>query len=272
MGRLMDESGLDRLHRRLKRALTAKNISQRELGRRIGATQASVSHYVNGRQLPGATILFKICSELDVSADWLLGLKRKESDMNESNWTTEGDVAWRTADDCSLVARIMPAEDGTLELGILEGDTACELFAQRFDTMDAAKRHADGILGRKAQRDRDITFIENGLDGMLSPNISDEDYLATATLDRETMRTLVVHVLPICTGPNNQEVAVALAISGPDGIEMETDQELAALKLVTERAVFLSGIWSVYASPRDAVAAVKELISTLGRFYPSLNR
>ena len=51
----MDEIGLDRLHRRLKRALTAKNISQRELGRRIGATQASVSHYVNGRQLPGAT-------------------------------------------------------------------------------------------------------------------------------------------------------------------------------------------------------------------------
>ena len=265
MGRLMDGTELNRLHRRLKRALTAKNISQRELGRRIGATQASVSHYVNGRQLPGATTLFKICSELDVSADWLLGLKR-----NESIWTVEGDTAWRTADDCSLVARIVPAEDGTLELGILEGDTACELFAQRFDTMDAAKRHADGILGRKPQRDRDITFIENELDGVLSPNISDEDYLATAALDRETMRTLVVHALPICTGPNNQEVAVTLAISGPDGIEMETENEEAALKQATERAVFLSGIWSVYASPRDAVAAVKELISTLGRFYPSL--
>lgn len=268
----MDEIGLDRLHRRLKHALTAKNISQRELGRRIGATQASVSHYVNGRQLPGATALFKICRELDVSADWLLGLKRKESDMNESIWTTEGDATWRTADDCSLVARIVPAEDRTLELGILEGDTACELFAQRFDTMDEAKRHADGILGWKAQRDRDITFIENRLDDVLSPNISDEDYLATATLDRETMRTLVVHALPICTGPNNQEVAVMFAISGPDGIDMETEQESTALKLATERAVFLSGVWSVYASPCDAVSAVKELISTLGRFYPSLNR
>lgn len=176
----MDGTEPNRLHRRLKRALTAKNISQRELGRRIGATQASVSHYVNGRQLPGATTLFKICSELDVSADWLLGLKRKEPEMNESIWTVEGDAAWRTADDCSLVARIVPVEDGTLELGILEGDTACELFAQRFDTMDAAKKHADGILGRKPQRDRDITFIENELDGVLSPNISDEDYLATS--------------------------------------------------------------------------------------------
>lgn len=268
----MDEIGLDRLHRRLKRALTAKNISQRELGRRIGATQASVSHYVNGRQLPGAMTLFKICSELDVSADWLLGLKRKETDMNESIWTTDGDAAWRTADDCSLVARIVPAEDGTLELGILEGDTACELFAQRFDTMDAAKRHADGILGRKAQRDRDITFIENGLDGVLSPNISDEDYLATATLDRETMRTLVVHALPICTGPNNQEVAVTLTISGPDGIEMETEQEQAAFDLATERAVFLSGIWSVYATPAAAIEAVKGLIAKLEKVYPSLNR
>lgn len=268
----MDETELNRLHRRLKRALTAKNISQRELGRRIGATQASVSHYVNGRRLPGATTLYKICHELDISADWLLGLKRKESDMNESIWTTEGDMTWRTADDCSLVARIVPAEDGALELGILEGDTACELFAQRFDTLDAAKKHADGILGRKLQRDEAVTFLEDGLDGILSPNISDEDYLATVSLDRDTMRTLVVRALPICTGPNNQEVAVIFSISGPEGIELETDQESLALKQTSERAVFLSGIWSVYASPRDAVETVKELISTLGRAYPSLNR
>lgn len=268
----MDEAELNRLHRRLKRALTAKDISQRELGRRIGATQASVSHYVNGKRLPGPVALFKICRELDISADWLLGLKRKESDMNESIWTTEGDTTWRTVDDCSLVARIEPAEDGTLELGILEGDTACELFARRFDSMDEAKGYADGVLDQKLQRDKAVTFIENELDGVLSPNISDEDYLASAPLDCDTMRELVVHALPICTGPNNQEVAVMFAISGPEGIELETEQESAALKLATERAVFLSGVWSVYASPCDAVEAVKELISTLGRFYPSLNR
>lgn len=268
----MDEAELNWLHRRLKRALTAKNISQRELGRRIGATQTSVSYYVNGKRLPGPLALFKICRELDISADWLLGLKREEPDMNESIWTTEGDTTWRTADDCSLVARIEPAEDGTLELGILEGDTACELFARRFDSIDEAKGYADGVLDQKLQRDKAVTFIENELDGVLSPNISDEDYLATATLDRETMRTLVVHAMPICTGPNNQEVAVMFAISGPEGIELETEQESAALKLATERAVFLSGIWSVYAAPGDAVAAVKELISTLGRFYPSLNQ
>lgn len=268
----MDEAELNRLHRRLKRALTAKNISQRELGRRIGATQTSVSYYVNGKRLPGPLALFKICRELDISADWLLGLKRDEPDMNESIWTTEGDTTWRTADDCSLVARIEPAEDGTLELGILEGDTACELFARRFDSIDEAKGYADGVLDQKLQRDKAVTFIENELDGVLSPNISDEDYLATATLDRETMRTLVVHVMPICTGPNNQEVAVTFSISSPDGIEMETEHETAALELASGRAVFLIGIWSVYATPADVVAAVKELISALGRFYPSLNR
>lgn len=268
----MDETELNRLHRRLKRALTAKDISQRELGRRIGATQASVSHYVNGKRLPGPVALFKICRELDISADWLLGLKRKESDMNESIWTTEGDTTWRTADDCSLVARIEPAEDGSFELGILEGDTCCELFARRFDTMDEAKGYADGVLDQKLQRDKAVTFIEDGLDGLLSPNISDEDYLASASLDRDTMRELVVRALPICTGPDSQEVAVTLSIAGPDGIEMETDQESAALGQATERAVFLSGIWSVYASPRDAVAAVKGLISSLAKVYPSLNR
>lgn len=268
----MDETELNRLHRRLKRALTAKDISQRELGRRIGATQASVSHYVNGKRLPGPVALFKICRELDISADWLLGLKRKESDMNESIWTTEGDTTWRTADDCSLVARIEPAEDGTHELGIIEGDTCCELFARRFDTMDEAKGYADGVLDQKLQRDKAVTFIEDGLDGLLSPNISDEDYLASAPLGRDTMRELVVRALPICTGPDSQEVAVTLSIAGPDGIEMETDQESAALGQATERAVFLSGIWSVYASPRDAVAAVKGLISSLAKVYPSLNR
>lgn len=268
----MDETELNRLHRRLKRALTAKNISQRELGRRIGATQASVSHYVNGKRLPGPVAVFKICRELDISADWLLGLKREESDMNESIWTTEGDTTWRRADDCSLVARIAPAEDGTLELGILEGDTACELFARRFDSIDEAKGYADRILDQKMQRDMSITFIEDELDGVLSPNTSDEDYLASRSLDCDTMRELVVRALPICTGPNSQEVAVAFSIAGPEGIELETDQEAAALKQATEQAVFLSGIWSVYAAPGDAVEAVKGLISTLGRFYPSLNR
>lgn len=268
----MDEAELNRLHRRLKRALTAKNISQRELGRRIGATQTSVSYYVNGKRLPGPLALFKICRELDISADWLLGLKREESDMNESIWTTEGNTTWRTADDSSLVARIAPAEDGTLELGILEGNTACELFARRFDTLNEAKGYADGVLDQRLQRDKAVTFIEDGLDGVLSPNISDEDYLASTSLDRDTMRELVVRALPICTGPNSQEVAVAFSIAGPEGIELETDQEAVALKQATEQAVFLSGIWSVYAAPGDAVEAVKDLISTLGRFYPSLNR
>ena len=268
----MDETELNRLHRRLKRALTAKNISQRELGRRIGATQASVSYYVNGKRLPGPLALFKICRELDISADWLLGLKREKPDMNESIWTTEGDTTWRTADDCSLVARIEPAEDGTLELEILDGDTACELFARRFDSIDEAKGYADGVLDQKLQRDKAVTFIENGLDGVLSPNISDEDYLATASLDHETMRTLVVRALPTCTGPNNREVAVTFSISGSEGIEMETEHETAALELASGRAVFLTGIWSVYATPADVVATVKELIATLGRVYPSLNR
>lgn len=163
----------NRLHRRLKRALTAKGISQRELGRRIGATQASVSHYVKGKRLPGTVVLYKICRELDVSADWLLGLKRKESDMNDGNWIDDGIVPYRTADDCSLVARIEQAEDGSFELGILEGNTACELFAQRFDSMDAAKKYGDGILDQKLQRDKAITLIEDELDGVLSPNLSD---------------------------------------------------------------------------------------------------
>ena len=86
------------------------------------------------------------------------------------------------------------------------------------------------------------------------------------------MRTLVVNAVPICTGPTNQEVAVTFSISGPDGIELETEQEQAAFDLATERSVFLSGIWSVYATPAAAIEAVKGLIAKLEKVYPSLNR
>ena len=86
------------------------------------------------------------------------------------------------------------------------------------------------------------------------------------------MRTLVVRIMPTCTGPANQEVAVAFSISCPDGIEMETEQEQAAFDLATERAVFLSGIWSVYTTPAAAIEAVKGLIAKLEKVYPSLNR
>lgn len=262
----------NRLHRRLKRALTAKGISQRELGRRIGATQASVSHYVKGKRLPGTVVLYKICKELDVSADWLLGLKRKESDMNDGNWIDDGIVPYRTADDCSLVARIEQAEDGSFELGILEGDTACELFAQRFDSMDAAKKYADGILDQKLQRDKAITLIEDELDGVLSPNLSDEDYLASTSLDRDTMRTLVVRIMPTCTGSRQPGGCRGVLHFRADGIEMKTEQEQAAFDLATDRAVFLSGIWSVYAMPAAAIEAVKGLIAKLEKVYPSLGR
>lgn len=64
---------------RLTQALTEKDISQAELSRRIITARGTVSRWMHGVSAPHAEDLYKMCEELNVSADWLLGLSdRKE--------------------------------------------------------------------------------------------------------------------------------------------------------------------------------------------------
>lgn len=56
----------------LKTALKAKKMTQRELGRRIGCGESTISQYVNGKRSPDYETLLKIAEELDCSVDYLL--------------------------------------------------------------------------------------------------------------------------------------------------------------------------------------------------------
>lgn len=59
---------------KLKAARELSHLSQEELGKRTGVSGSAISAYEKSRKYPSLDTLIKICSELSVSADYLLGL------------------------------------------------------------------------------------------------------------------------------------------------------------------------------------------------------
>ena len=70
---------------RLKDLRIEKRISQSELGKRIGVSNASISQYESGTRFPDTQKLELLADVLEVSTDYLLGRKIPE-------WATEEDV------------------------------------------------------------------------------------------------------------------------------------------------------------------------------------
>lgn len=62
---------------RLKIARKAKKLTQKEIAEKCGVKASVFGHYEHDRNGPTVEVLKKICIELDVSADWLLGLKEE---------------------------------------------------------------------------------------------------------------------------------------------------------------------------------------------------
>lgn len=51
-----------------------KNLSQREASRRCGLNPRMMNEYISGRRIPSIDALYHICTNLDISADYLMGL------------------------------------------------------------------------------------------------------------------------------------------------------------------------------------------------------
>ena len=60
--------------RRIRYALTSKNVTQAELAKAIGAFPCTISCYVSGTRTPNSKQIVNIARYLGVSADYLLGL------------------------------------------------------------------------------------------------------------------------------------------------------------------------------------------------------
>lgn len=74
---------MEGFNERLRLLMKLKGINQKELADGIGITRQSVSLYVNGERNPDIVILYKICTHLGISADYLLGLNTDCQKQNE---------------------------------------------------------------------------------------------------------------------------------------------------------------------------------------------
>lgn len=63
---------------RLRNLRTSQNISQTDLAKRIGVTNALISAIEKGDRSPSLETLIKLASQFKVSTDYLLGMKAKE--------------------------------------------------------------------------------------------------------------------------------------------------------------------------------------------------
>lgn len=65
---------MNKFKERLNDVLSENNISQNALAKKISMSQGVVNNYCTGKREPSLEVLIAICKELNVSADYLLGL------------------------------------------------------------------------------------------------------------------------------------------------------------------------------------------------------
>lgn len=65
---------------RLKTAMSKSDVNARELAKRSGLTEASISRYLSGKMEPRPAAVNKIAQSLHVEASWLLGYDPIPSD------------------------------------------------------------------------------------------------------------------------------------------------------------------------------------------------
>ena len=68
---------LEKIQSALAEALKQRTITQEELAKRIGVNQSMISHYISGRSMPTLDTLSRICTELDLDANEILCVERK---------------------------------------------------------------------------------------------------------------------------------------------------------------------------------------------------
>lgn len=71
------------LSNRLHNLLEEYNMSQAELSKRSAVTEATISNFLNCKQLPKLEVVSKIADVLNVSVDYLLGKTNIRETINE---------------------------------------------------------------------------------------------------------------------------------------------------------------------------------------------
>ena len=71
----------EKFHHRVKALMKEQGMTQRELARRTGLTEASVCKYLSGARTPQAEAVVLLAKALGTTSDYLLGIKRDEESI-----------------------------------------------------------------------------------------------------------------------------------------------------------------------------------------------
>ena len=63
------------LTQRLRKAMSERGVERADLSLAIGSSQSVINSWYSGERTPNAGSIVEICRALDISADYLLGLK-----------------------------------------------------------------------------------------------------------------------------------------------------------------------------------------------------
>src|SRR5688500_4015969 len=74
---------------RLNGTLQAQSISQSQLAARLGVSRSTLTGWLRYGKLPDGILLARVCDELGISADWLLGIQAQGEQQNAS-----GAIRW----------------------------------------------------------------------------------------------------------------------------------------------------------------------------------
>lgn len=76
----------EKFNDRIAGLLKEKDMTQRDLARKIGVTDSAMSHYIKGDRVPRAAVILQIANALETSPDYIMYGKpsNKEAEIDQA--------------------------------------------------------------------------------------------------------------------------------------------------------------------------------------------
>ena len=111
----------------IREARKAYGLTMKELGRRVGAAESSISQYETGRRQPDNEMLLKMAEELDTTVGYLLGAETKKAPAENGERSGEAGQIAAAYDKLDQWGKAMVREVVRLETERMEGEEEPEI-------------------------------------------------------------------------------------------------------------------------------------------------
>lgn len=89
---------------KLKKIREDANLSQSEFAGKIGVGVSTYNAYENGKQVPRADVIKRICQQFDVSSDWLLDINENTNSIRSYSDFAETVIQLLKSTKCELIS------------------------------------------------------------------------------------------------------------------------------------------------------------------------